>query len=162
MPPRSGMTVCTEPLPKLVTPTSSARLRSCRAPATISAAEAEHLRIRSELLAKLQAVIAARELKQAEAAEARAQDRHHRGEADERDRRAGRGQCERLVEHEVGIGMVLAPDRMRDERDRAERGAERQREEQFRKIPDSARLKEYMDTELVTAILCGGQRPPAQ
>jgi predicted XRE-type DNA-binding protein len=34
-----------------------------------SAAEAEHLRIRSELMAKLQAVIAARELKQAEAAE---------------------------------------------------------------------------------------------
>ena len=24
------------------------------------------------------------------------------------------------------------------------------------------RLKEYMDTELVTEILCGGQRPPAQ
>ena len=34
-----------------------------------SAAEAEHLRIRSELMAKLQAVITARELKQADAAE---------------------------------------------------------------------------------------------
>ena len=33
-----------------------------------SAAEAEHLRIRSELMAKLQAVLTARELKQAEAA----------------------------------------------------------------------------------------------
>jgi len=41
MPPRSGITVCTDPLPKLVRPTTCARFLSCRAQATISAAEAD-------------------------------------------------------------------------------------------------------------------------
>ncbi|MCY1180909.1 hypothetical protein D9M73_213830 [compost metagenome] len=36
----SGSTVCTEPLPKLSVPMTIARFWSCRAPATISAAEA--------------------------------------------------------------------------------------------------------------------------
>ncbi|MNN88511.1 hypothetical protein D3C81_2062060 [compost metagenome] len=36
----SGSTVCTEPLPKLVVPMTTARFWSCRAPATISEAEA--------------------------------------------------------------------------------------------------------------------------
>ncbi|MNP60529.1 hypothetical protein D3C76_1556220 [compost metagenome] len=36
----SGSTVCTEPLPKLSVPISTARFWSCRAPATISDAEA--------------------------------------------------------------------------------------------------------------------------
>ncbi len=39
-PPFRGITDCTEPLPKVVRPTSSARWRSCKAPETISAAEA--------------------------------------------------------------------------------------------------------------------------
>ncbi|MCY1182350.1 hypothetical protein D9M73_229090 [compost metagenome] len=36
----NGRTVCTEPLPKLSVPISTPRFWSCRAPATISAAEA--------------------------------------------------------------------------------------------------------------------------
>ena len=41
--PGSGMTVCTEPLPKDFVPIMMARLWSCKAPATISDAEAEPL-----------------------------------------------------------------------------------------------------------------------
>jgi hypothetical protein len=37
----SGRMVCTEPLPKIWVPTTRARLWSCKAPATISEAEAE-------------------------------------------------------------------------------------------------------------------------
>src|SRR4051812_17343427 len=43
--PGSGITVCTEPLPKLREPTSTARRRSCNAPATISLDDAEPLLI---------------------------------------------------------------------------------------------------------------------
>ena len=39
-PSESGMIVCTEPLPKLWVPTTTARPQSCNAPATISEAEA--------------------------------------------------------------------------------------------------------------------------
>ncbi|SPH19277.1 hypothetical protein ASD8599_00001 [Ascidiaceihabitans donghaensis] len=38
---RSGITVCTDPLPKLLVPTTIARRWSCNAPATISEADAE-------------------------------------------------------------------------------------------------------------------------
>src|SRR5271157_3499863 len=43
------MTVCTEPLPKLRVPTTTARWWSCKAPATISLAEAEPLLISSTI-----------------------------------------------------------------------------------------------------------------
>ena len=43
----SGIRVCTEPLPKLCVPTTTARLWSCNAPATISEAEAEPALIRT-------------------------------------------------------------------------------------------------------------------
>jgi hypothetical protein len=39
--PRSGISVWTDPLPKLLVPTTMARRWSCSAPATISEAEAE-------------------------------------------------------------------------------------------------------------------------
>src|ERR1700681_672080 len=53
--PERGMTVCTEPLPNEVRPMSFARWLSLRAPATISAAEAEPPLINTTIGAPLSA-----------------------------------------------------------------------------------------------------------
>ena len=51
--PASGRMVCTEPLPKVCVPSTTARLWSCSAPATISEAEAEPALTSTTILAVL-------------------------------------------------------------------------------------------------------------